>query len=84
MVVHHTAGPWAVQRSHIHGTNVEIWAVNGGRKAAFAYEEADAHLIAAAPTMLDALTAALAALYDYGDSSVTGMVEAAIAQARGK
>lgn len=81
----HTPGPWSVSGPDRHPDNC-VWIMGADGLSILAmdnYNPADACLIAAAPTMLDALKLALDALYDYGDSSVVGQIEAAINLARG-
>ena len=83
----HTPGPWRIERrdgqAHgfgiYHGINTFVVSPHTG-----VIDESDAHLIAAAPDLLEALVVALDALYDYGDSSVTGTIESAIRKARGE
>lgn len=58
----HTPGPWTINqvKSPVYGTNGQLVAEahgigNGSRFIGTAYRDDDAHLIAAAPELLDAL-----------------------------
>ena len=78
----HTPGPWTVRKSAL-----TWWQVLSDRGVELAApdREADAHLIAAAPKMLEMLCRALAALEAYApQSKAIDEIEAVIAEARGK
>ena len=90
----HTPSPWAIDPKSIGIANgpphrYTVYELRGGPDicdsvAASREVEANARLMAAAPSLLAALEWARDALYDYGDSSVIRDVEAAIAAARGE
>ena len=83
MIGKYTPGPWAIDESHINGS------INAGKRhVALAnfynchdeevrvtrdQQKANAHLIAAAPEMLEALKGALAALERADDYGVPGL-----------
>jgi len=52
----HTPGPWKAKPSVVLSENVVFWSVFSGDSFLFPHcNEADAHLMAAAPEMLEAL-----------------------------
>lgn len=68
----HTPGPWTINqmKSPVYGTNGQLVAEahgigNGSRFIGTAYRDDDAHLIAAAPELLEALKALV--LWDDGN-----------------
>ena len=65
MGIKHTPGPWVARKTGGAGWPGQIgWAIDFNeiqeQVVDFVYEEADAHLIAAAPELLEALSDALA------------------------
>ena len=96
----HTEKPWrAVIRSNQHGVKSvavdmcrRTWTIHGARGNLDQTDVADAHLIAAAPKMLEALTECLplfdmvTALDDHGSNALgqaENLIRSAIAMARG-
>ena len=91
-----TPGPWKAEciGKHWNNPDIENWIItytdDGERIVDHVYEAADAHLIAAAPDLLQALEAMLDAdrAYEYGgytESELAAIKQsrAAIAKARG-
>lgn len=88
----HTPGPWKARK--VGGPafkNQVLWAIDYNEDQEqvvdFVYEEADAHLIAAAPDLLEALERLVSAARDvdhgYMDQAIDN-AESAIAKARGQ
>lgn len=100
-----TAGPWVAREYNIYADEIQIVANDGvyvasvdvdGQQGMAAWSEiqADAHLIAAAPEMYEALIAARKHIvdgfrnicHDFPESRMAGVtqIDAAIAKARGE
>jgi acetylornithine deacetylase/succinyl-diaminopimelate desuccinylase-like protein len=89
----HTPAPWAVREvinSNVPGQRAFAIDFNEDQEQVvdFVYEEADAHLIAAAPDLIEALDLLLDKAYkqNFNDSyhEILEKCEAAIAKARGE
>ena len=83
----HTPGPWEAKPSVVLSENVVFWSVFSGDSFLFPHcNEADAHLMAAAPEMLEALKMLEAVDFGAGGSVERGarMARIAIAKARGE
>lgn len=83
----HTPGPWKITHSEVNGYRVSDstgWGVAVVLKDV--NDEANAHLIAAAPAMLEALEALEALASNYGGLSDENynIVKAAVAAAKGE
>lgn len=92
----HTPGPWVGETAKSHGANITIYGTEAGDavdvcdvvyRGDETQVEANAHLIAAAPDMLEALEAALAYLVMAGTDHAEptrATIRAAIKKARGE
>ena len=80
----HTPGPWGISRDAVPKGHVQstVYAEHSGQRVATVFEsEANVHLVAAAPELLEACKKALTCGLD---SSVRALVVAAITKAEGQ
>jgi hypothetical protein len=89
----HSPGPWAIRTQPVEGTRVEVTDAEGhwvadarawnGRGPKIATQEANAHLIAAAPELLEALREIDRLASKVGRDAITKLARAAIAKTQG-